>query len=206
MSAAGTAGYMRSGQAVVCAGPSRQVFGYSRRLPWEEMAQYSSAAGITIFMPSTHHLYAVNSDGTLKWRFQTGDVVTSSPAIDKDGTIYMGSWDHHLYAVNSDGTLKWRYETEGKISSSPAIGQDGTIYAGSDDHYLYAIDAKGGLKWRFRTDDGVSSSPAIDMDGTIYVGSKDHGLYAIRSESAGYQVQSPWPGFHFKSGKGNFPP
>ncbi len=116
----------------------------------------------------------------------------------------MGSWDHHLYALTKNGNRKWRFRTEEKISSSPAIGQDGTIYIGSDDHHLYAIAPSGELKWRFRTDDGVSSSPAIGTDGTIFVGSKDHGLYAIKSESAGYQLQSPWPGFHYNHGNGNF--
>ena len=35
----------------------------------------------------------------------------SSPAIDADGTIYVGSWDTNLYAVNADGSLKWRLKT-----------------------------------------------------------------------------------------------
>ncbi|MCP4694200.1 MAG: PQQ-binding-like beta-propeller repeat protein, partial [Desulfobacterales bacterium] len=60
------------------------------------------------------------------------------------------------------------------------------------------------LKWRFETGGAVSSSPAIGGDGTIYVGSQDHHLYAIRSESPGYQARSPWPGFHFNHGRGNF--
>jgi outer membrane protein assembly factor BamB len=45
-------------------------------------------------------LYAVNPDGTLKWKFATGDVIqSSSPAIGSDGTIYVGSRDNNLYAV-----------------------------------------------------------------------------------------------------------
>ena len=40
--------------------------------------------------------------GTEKWRFSTGDVVMSSPAIVSDGTIYIGSNDHNFYAIYSD--------------------------------------------------------------------------------------------------------
>lgn len=49
----------------------------------------------------------------------------------------------------------------------------------------------------------IVSPPGIDNEGTIYVGSKDQYLYALRSESAGYQVQVPWFGFHFNNGRGN---
>jgi len=46
-------------------------------------------------------------DGSLKWKFGTGDWVRSSPAIGEDGTIYVGSNDGYLYAINPVGTLKW---------------------------------------------------------------------------------------------------
>lgn len=63
----------------------------------------------------------------------------SSPAIDVEGTVYIGSSDGKLYAINADGTLKWSFQTKGAIESSPAIGSDGTIYIGSNDNHLYAI-------------------------------------------------------------------
>jgi len=81
-----------------------------------------------------------SNNGTLKWKFQTGDHVFSSPAISSDGTIYVGSSDHYLYALNPDGTLKWKFQTGKRVFSSPAISSDGTIYVGSDDHYLYALN------------------------------------------------------------------
>ena len=41
--------------------------------------------------------------GTLKWKYQTGDVILSTPVIGSDGTIYIGSNDYKLYAINADG-------------------------------------------------------------------------------------------------------
>ena len=116
------------------------------------------------------YLFAINSNGTLKWKFQVGDEIESSPAIGSDGTIYVGSRDGYLYAINSDGTLKWKFLTTDDVESSPAIGSDGTIYVGSNDKNLYAINLDGSMKWAFLTDGGVRSSPAIGSDGIIYVG------------------------------------
>ena len=87
------------------------------------------------------HFYAITAEGNLKWRFETQDKISSSPAIGQDDTIYFGSDDHHLYAVDPNGKLKWRFKTGGAISSSPAIGTDGVIYVGSHDNGLYAVNA-----------------------------------------------------------------
>ncbi len=127
------------------------------------------------------NLYAINSDGTLKWIYdnQIVLVINSSMAIGTDGTIYVGALDGNLYAFNPNGTLKWKYKTGYYVDSSPAIGADGTIYVGSEDDYLYAINPNGTLKWKYKTGYYVDSSPAIGADGTIYVGSDDGNLYAI---------------------------
>jgi hypothetical protein len=90
-------------------------------------------------------LYAINPNGTLKWRFaQPGYIYASSPAIGADGTIYVGSMDFYLYAVSPSGTLLWRSYLGGNINSSPLIGSDGTIYIGSYNFYLYAINSTSG--------------------------------------------------------------
>jgi hypothetical protein len=124
-------------------------------------------------------LYALNPNGTLKWYYQTGDWIDSSPAIGADGTVYVGSGDHNLYALNPNGTLKWLYQTGASVESSPAIGADGTVYVGSENGGLYALNPNGTLKWSFQTGDWIYSSPAISADGMVYVGSENGGLYAL---------------------------
>ena len=84
-----------------------------------------------LYCNADNNLYAINPDGTEKWRFTTGDDVFSSPAINSEGTIYVGSLDNNLYAINSAGTEQWRFPTGNDIHSSPAIALDGTIYVGS---------------------------------------------------------------------------
>ena len=107
-----------------------------------------------------------------KWHTNIGSLVFSSPAIDNNGTIYIGSNDWYFYAINSNGTRKWRYKTGGGVSSSPAIAEDGTIYVGSDDGKLYAIYPNGTKKWVFSSGGSFwfGASPALSVDGTIFFG------------------------------------
>jgi outer membrane protein assembly factor BamB len=115
----------------------------------------------------------------IKWYFNATDWIYSSPAIDDNGIIYIGSHDHYLYAVYPNGTLKWKYQTSGEVKSSPSIGDDGTIYVSSWDSYLYAIAPNGALKWKFGTGDAAETSPTIASDGTIYVGSYNGLLFSV---------------------------
>ena len=117
----------------------------------------------------------------LIWEFETGNAVSSSPAIGADGTVYVGSTDRKVYALDGrTGAKRWDFKTGGWVTSSPAIGADGTVYVGSGDNKVYALDGKTGAKrWEFETGDVVYSSPAIGADGTVYVGSYDYYVYAL---------------------------
>lgn len=74
---------------------------------------------------------------TKKWVFQTGNFISSSPAV-VNGIVYVGSFDGNLYAIDAiSGTKEWTYKI-GSIDSSPAV-VNGVVYVGSDDHNLYAF-------------------------------------------------------------------
>lgn len=54
----------------------------------------------SIYFGSSNNFYAVNStNGSLKWKYATGDVV-GSPAIAADGTLYIGALNGTFYAFN----------------------------------------------------------------------------------------------------------
>ncbi|MFO7677738.1 MAG: PQQ-binding-like beta-propeller repeat protein [Thermoplasmatota archaeon] len=123
-------------------------------------------------------IVAVTSNGTVKWRYATGYLITSDPAIDDNGIIYIGSGDTYLYAMYPNGTLKWRFKTGHYIKGPPSIADDGTVYIGSCDNYLYALYPNNGtMKWRCKVVGGTETNPSIGSDGTIYVGGSR--LYAI---------------------------
>jgi len=126
-------------------------------------------------------LYAINQDGTEKWRFETSGWMDSSPSISEDGTIYIGDDSGKLYAINPDGTEKWTIHLGRWVFSSPTIAEDGTIYVGSTNNNFYAINPDGTEKWKYETDYKIYSSAAIDDEGIIYIGSHDSNLYAFYS-------------------------
>ena len=147
------------------------------------------SGNVVFFGSGDGNIYALNAaDGTLKWKFKTGDVVHASPAI-ADGTVYIGSWDSYFYALDADtGKERWRFKTgedhdiynQVGIQSSAAVA-DGTVYFGCRDSNFYALDAKSGQKkWAFNNKGSwVIASPAV-RDGKVYFATSDTGmLYSV---------------------------
>ena len=150
----------------------------------------------TIYIPSTSsttgYLYALSSDGDVKWVYSTGPIYGSSAAIGSDGTIYISDYNATLYAVNSNGIIKWSYTFiyggATKLNTAyntPSIGSDGTIYLEcyySSASFLYALSDKGtygAMKWPYMIyGEELYGAPAISSNGTIYVVSSSK-LYAV---------------------------
>ncbi len=149
-----------------------------------------------------NYLYAIyTNNGTLKWKYKTGNDVYSSPTIGEDGTIYFGScgsgsppYSGWINALYPNGTLKWKFKTEHFVHSSPAIDENGIIYCGSHDGYLYALFPNGTLKWKFKTSDWVARGPSIADDATIYFGSWNGYLYALYPNSTMKWKTKVYPG------------
>jgi outer membrane protein assembly factor BamB len=143
-----------------------------------------SADGTVYLSAYDGYVYAINPDGTEKWRFDrsAGGGGESSPSIGADGTIYVGSLSPFLYAINPDGTEKWTFEVGGNAIASPTIGQDGRIYIGNfGTGTLYALNPDGSVEWAYSVGNlrWVYDAPCIGPDGTIYVQINDGYLYAL---------------------------
>ena len=132
-------------------------------------------------------LYALNSDGSLKWSYNSNFPGNPEIAIGNDGTIYVAtsgytgsgyntaSW---IAAINpTNGKKKWATQVSSNTNFyafSPAISDDGTVYVALDK--LYAMNSvDGSVKWSSPL---TGSSPIIGSDGTIYIGSSEY-LYAL---------------------------
>ena len=80
----------------------------------------------------------VPSNGQLTWRFTTGSVVFSSPAV-ASGVVYVASYDHTVYALNAtSGAKVWSFTTGNAVLSSPAVA-NGAAYVGSYSGKVCAI-------------------------------------------------------------------
>ncbi len=118
--------------------------------------------------------------GNLKWVFQSGASIYSSPSI-AGNIVYFGSRDHRLYAVDAaTGAKCWEYVTGSWVESSPAV-VDGVVYFGSNDGKLHAVDAETGRKlWEFAVGYPVRSSPAVAGE-AVYFGADDYSVYAVHA-------------------------
>lgn len=93
-------------------------------------------------------MYCLNqSDGSIKWKYETGDKVWSSPVItqndddnDKEeGMLYVGSLDSHIYGLGIEsGRLNWKFPTMDGIESSPCIVKN-KLFISSKDGLLYCF-------------------------------------------------------------------
>jgi outer membrane protein assembly factor BamB len=142
----------------------------------------------------------------IKWKFHTGGLVISSPAV-VDGTVYVGSADGNLYAVGLEsGSQEWKFDAKSRVTSSPAVAA-GVVYFGAYDGNFYALDAATGHpKWKFQTEgerrfaakhlhgsqplaetmpdpfDYYLSSPVVGM-GAVFFGSGDGNIYSLNAAS-----------------------
>jgi outer membrane protein assembly factor BamB len=164
--------------------------------------------GAVYFGSGDHNVYALDAaTGTLKWKFETGDVVHASPAID-GGVLFVGSWDRNFYALDAaTGKEKWRFKTgedadmhnqEG-IQSSAAVA-DGMVFFGCRDAHLYALDEKtGAKKWAFGTKGSwVVGSPAVSKGEVFFATSDTAMLYAADAKTGAIEYGvgfNGWPVF-----------
>lgn len=166
------------------------------RLPTDGDADsaISFAPDGTLHFTAGRHLYAVAPDGRIRWRFQARDTfLLSTPAVDVDGTTYVGSIDDHLYAVAADGRMRWDYRAGSEIHSSPAIGDDGTLYFGSDDRHVHALTRDGALRWKTDVDGFVRAPVALGRDGSVLAGVYGPRPRVVSLDAATGQVRWSFP-------------
>jgi len=156
---------------------------------WFKMSGFGGGSPIIdnegVIYTGSDELYAIYPNGTLKWKYDDwyGVIEHTAPAIDENGTIYVGLTinvfnSKDFYAFYPNGTVKWIYPVGENVFSSPAIGDDGVIYFGGGKNF-YAVYLNGTLKWKYRAGDYFwGSSPAIGLDGTVYCGAHDDYVYA----------------------------
>jgi outer membrane protein assembly factor BamB len=153
------------------------------RSPWPKFRRDSGQTG-----RSTMRAAMV---GGHKWSFKTGKGIFSSPVIDGDGTVYIGSADRKFYAIDKTGRLKWPapFLTGEIIDSSALLDDRGLVYFGSGDGHYYAFDARSGTRlWTFAADspkvtgafiNWFEGNSAIGPDGTLFVPNDNFLTYAL---------------------------
>jgi outer membrane protein assembly factor BamB len=124
--------------------------------------------GINYGNPSSA-FFALNSDGTLKWKFEPADLPSDVP------------------------------NTHFDIYSSPALGTEGLVYFGQEFGRIYSLNkADGSLNKMVETKSGITwSSPAIDKNGILYISDLSGTVYALKTGSKSLDSVAPWPKFRY---------
>jgi outer membrane protein assembly factor BamB len=104
-----------------------------------------AADGTIYFASSDSTLYAVDSFGTTKWKFQLRGPAQATPLLTQDGSIFVVT-GRFLSAVSPAGELIAQAAAGSGAESSPTIALDGTIYVATYDFKVIAYaGSHGGL-------------------------------------------------------------
>ena len=160
---------------------------------------YSSFAvandGTIYFGSREPSVYALNPNGTVKWRYvpveKTG-AFEAPPAVDASGNVYIQQNVQGLRAISPTGALRWTGIDEADFGwATPTIGPDGTIYMAGDFYgqaaqYIRAWNPNGTPKWT-RSDlpkSGFHPGMPISADGsTVYTARSNGTVYALNAQS-----------------------
>ena len=142
----------------------------------------------------------------LKWKnpgisskvihFRTGNAIFSTPVIDGEERIFVGSADHKFYALDPhEGEKIWEYDVGEIIDSAGCIDKDGTVYIAAGDGKIHAFGPDGTEKWKFdvlykrkkgqftfSTNYWFEANIVLGPDDAIYVANDDFFLYKISKE------------------------
>jgi len=132
--------------------------------------------------PPGGHLYKLNSTGVAVWSYYTrsGD---SSPVVDDDGTVFVGSTESKFIAIASDGTLKWSYDLSNPCYSHPCLDGLGNVYFGTLGDYVYCLDTENGsVNWSYVAGGAIEGGVALDLAGRALFGSADDKLYCLNPD------------------------
>lgn len=152
-------------------------------VPFDGSASQAVGYGDSIIIGSAEGaIHAFNREtGEEKWRYQTGEGLTSGPII-----IECTESDCLGEALGAVHAGKGSPLRRAEVAATPVIKND-TVYIGSKDDYFYALDARTGrLKWATELD-GWIVDEAIVTDQTVFVYSRNLGgtpdvLYALDAE------------------------
>jgi outer membrane protein assembly factor BamB len=114
--------------------------------------------------------------------FHTGNGVFSTPVIDADERVYVGSADHYFYAFDpAMDRVLWKYDAGELIDSAAALSGDGRAYVPAGGA-IYALDLAGSKLWAFdvtanRPQGLYTFSPNYWWEGNVVVG-PDRNVFA----------------------------
>jgi outer membrane protein assembly factor BamB len=144
-------------------------------------------------------LYAINSDGTLRWKYEgLSSMRVSGPVVGPNGRIYACA-SSRVYCFSSSGSLIWQSDNDTAGNLCPALSSQEVVYVGTAQGKIFALNASNGSTlWSYQTganpdydpdnphdpEYGVLTAPICGADGVVYVGAVDGKMYALNVDGS----------------------
>lgn len=119
--------------------------------------------------------------GEEKWSFQCSDIISCSPAVGDDWSVYFGCNDGNVFSIGPNGVERWRYSTGGSVYGI-SLSPDGTVFA-SGVFGVCAMDPLGSLLWHNRDMGVVNGAPSVSSSNRIYVGGESGAVHSINADN-----------------------
>jgi eukaryotic-like serine/threonine-protein kinase len=129
-------------------------------------------------------LYVLDSNGQLKWKFESKHALWATPVIDSD-RIYVAAMDHFIYCLDkANGTVIWQTEDlGGALVDAPTLSPEGTLYVGTFNSEVIAVRSQDGkVLNRFPAGGWVWSSPLL-YEGRLFFGDLSGNMFAIDAQT-----------------------
>jgi outer membrane protein assembly factor BamB len=168
-------------------GVSKQGYPFQEDAPWPTMRGDMKNSGRLKnlkwenpgIVPRAHH-------------FRTGNAIFSTPILDSEERLFVGSADHKIYAIDPhEGMKLWEHDVGEIIDSAGCVGKDGTVYIAAGDGKIHAYVPDGTEKWTFdifkrkkeqftfSTNYWFEANITLGPDNYLYVANDDFFLYKL---------------------------
>ncbi|MCI0551745.1 MAG: PQQ-binding-like beta-propeller repeat protein [Anaerolineae bacterium] len=133
---------------------------------------YMATTPVSVMADTIGFIYAINPNGTIKWRFKTKRGNFADGAVGLDGTYYIGSRDRFFYAIEKDGNLKWKREfpLSSFQANRPAITLSGDVIVSVSTAIIALNERTGETLWSYELPGTSDLGVSLDVHGNIYAG------------------------------------
>jgi outer membrane protein assembly factor BamB len=132
----------------------------------------------TVYITSSDgYMYALNPDGSLKWKYDFGEI-PYSPVMDSNGTIYVPTTGHIFFLSSATGTPERAPLVIKSLGAILTPAQNGLIYANFGNGSMVALTSSGNVVWSLKAD-CAGSALAIGSSGYIFCVVQKNGSHLI---------------------------
>ncbi|RLD15809.1 MAG: hypothetical protein DRI22_01970, partial [Caldiserica bacterium] len=118
---------------------------FSSPLIFKSMILYAPGFGNSDY---EDYLISLDLNGNFKWRFDTCNLIHSSPLTDGN-YIYIASNNGRIYKIDSLGNGVWYYQTEGSFRMATPFCNNGKIFfaPGDNERRVISLNSDGSVFW-----------------------------------------------------------